>query len=93
MQGIRPGWGVSFDGPLGCVEDPRSSDFGAWLAAQFALPLVTSVGYETPGSFGSWCADMHLHCITLEFPPVSSDEASEKYLGAMTALLHHDVER
>lgn len=34
----------------------------------FALPLVTSVGYETPGSFGSWCADLNLHCITAEFP-------------------------
>jgi protein MpaA len=38
------------------------------------------VGYETPGSFGSWCADLSLPCITAEFPPISSDEASEKYL-------------
>ncbi|MDU6453256.1 MAG: murein tripeptide amidase MpaA, partial [Enterobacter hormaechei] len=28
-----------------------------------------------------------LHCITAEFPPISSDEASEKYLRAMTDLL------
>ena len=90
---LRPAWVVSFHDPLGCVEDPRRSAFGEWLSGQFALPLVTSVGYETPGSFGSWCADMGLHCITLEFPPVSADEASEKYLSAMTALLHHDVDR
>ncbi|EOA7202729.1 murein tripeptide amidase MpaA, partial [Shigella sonnei] len=42
---------------------------------------------ETPGSFGSWCADLNLHCITAEFPPISSDEASEKYLFAMANLL------
>ena len=54
-------------------------DLGAWLAQAFALPLVTSVGYETPGSFGSWCADLSLPCITAEFPAISSDEASEKY--------------
>jgi protein MpaA len=44
------------------------------------------VGYETPGSFGSWCADLSLPCITAEFPPISSDEASEKYLKAMMEL-------
>ncbi len=49
----------------------------AWLADAFALPLVTSVGYETPGSFGSWCADLN----------VPADEASEKYLLAMSNLL------
>ncbi|MFQ9948627.1 MAG: murein tripeptide amidase MpaA [Escherichia coli] len=55
--------------PLACIEDPRHSELGEWLAQAFELPLVTSVGYETPGSFGSWCADLNLHCITAEFPP------------------------
>lgn len=76
-----------FHDPLACIEDPRRSELGEWLADAFALPLVTSVGYETPGSFGSWCADLNLHCITAEFPPVSADEASEKYLLAMSNLL------
>ena len=59
----------------------------------FDLPLVTSVGYETPGSFGSWCADLSLPCITAEFPPISSDEASEKYLNAMMELLRWQPQR
>ena len=84
---IHPAWVVSFHDPLACIEDPRRSELGAWLAQSFELPLVTSVGYETPGSFGSWCADLNLHCITAEFPPISSDEASEKYLLAMSNLL------
>ncbi|GHD91779.1 murein tripeptide amidase MpaA [Pseudocitrobacter faecalis] len=84
---IHPAWVVSFHDPLACIEDPRHSELGRWLADAFTLPLVGSVGYETPGSFGSWCNDIGLHCITAEFPPISSDEASEKYLGAMTALL------
>lgn len=78
---------VSFHDPLACIEDPRHSELGEWLARAFELPLVTSVGYETHGSFGSWCADLNLHCITAEFPPISSDEASEKYLFAMANLL------
>lgn len=84
---IHPARVVSFHDPLACIEDPRSSELGSWLAQSFELPLVTSVGYETPGSFGSWCADLNLHCITAEFPPISSDEASEKYLLAMSNLL------
>lgn len=85
---IHPAWVVSFHDPLACIEDPQQTPLGEWLADAFTLPLVTSVGYATPGSFGSWCADIGLHCITAEFPPISADEASEKYLAAMTDLLH-----
>lgn len=90
---IHPAWVVSFHDPLACIEDPRHTALGQWLAEAFTLPLVTSVGYETPGSFGSWCADLGLHCITAEFPPISSDEASEKYLKAMTELLRWEPQR
>lgn len=90
---IHPARVVSFHDPLACIEDPRHTALGQWLADAFALPLVTSVGYETPGSFGSWCADLSLHCITAEFPPISSDEASEKYLRAMTDLLRWQPQR
>ncbi|MGO4741979.1 murein tripeptide amidase MpaA [Serratia quinivorans] len=84
---LKPRWVVSFHEPLACIEDPASSQLGVWLSHKFALPLVTSVGYETPGSFGSWCADLSLPCITAEFPPISADAASESYLDAMVELL------
>ncbi|WP_312686652.1 murein tripeptide amidase MpaA [Kosakonia sp.] len=90
---VHPAWVVTFHDPLACVEDPRESALGQWLAEQFSLPLVTSVGYDTPGSFGSWCGDIDLPCITVEFPPISADEASERYLHAMTSLLHWDPHR
>jgi protein MpaA len=90
---LHPAWVVSFHDPLACIEDPAHSPLGRWLADAFSLPLVSSVGYETPGSFGSWCADLSLHCITAEFPPISSDEASEKYLRAMTNLLRWEPQR
>lgn len=88
IEALQPAWVVSFHDPLGCIEDAQPSDLGQWLADQFQLPLVGHVGYETPGSFGSWCADRSLPCITAELPPVSADEASERYLSAMTRLLH-----
>jgi protein MpaA len=45
---IHPAWVVSFHDPLACIEDPGHSELGQWLADAFALPLVGSVGYETP---------------------------------------------
>ncbi|CRY53932.1 murein peptide amidase A [Yersinia intermedia] len=84
---LAPCWVVSFHEPLACIEDPDSSVLGARLATHFNLPLVTSVGYATPGSFGSWCADRQLPCITAELPPISADAASECYLAALIDLL------
>lgn len=84
---LSPSWVVSFHEPLACIEDPQCSALGTRLAEQFELPLVTSVGYAAPGSFGSWCADRDLPCITAELPPISSDSASEYYLAAFIELL------
>lgn len=84
---LRPAWVVSWHEPLACIDDPRSSTLGHWLAQQTALPLVSSVGYATPGSFGSWCSEIGLPCVTAEMPAVSVDEATERYLEAMINLL------
>jgi len=84
---LKPRWVVSWHEPLACIDDPRSSELGNWLAQQTALPLVSSVGYDTPGSFGSWCNDLGLPCVTAEMPVISVDEATERYLEAMINLL------
>lgn len=84
---LKPCWVVSWHEPLACIDDPRSSELGHWLAQQTALPLVSSVGYDTPGSFGSWCNDLGLPCVTAEMPAISVDEATERFLEAMINLL------
>lgn len=50
---IHPAWVVSFHDPLACIEDPGHSPLGRWLADAFSLPLVGSVGYDTPGSLAA----------------------------------------
>ena len=87
IHGLKPRWVVSWHEPLACIDDPRSSELGHWLAQQTALPLVGSVGYDTPGSFGSWCNALGLPCITAEMPAISVDEATERYLEPMINLL------
>ncbi|MDX5627008.1 MULTISPECIES: murein tripeptide amidase MpaA [unclassified Brenneria] len=92
IEKLNPAWVVSFHEPLACIDDPNLSPMGHWLARQFDLPLVRDVGYDTPGSFGSWCADRQLPCVTAELPPISSDAASECYLNAMVTLLCHNFD-
>lgn len=87
VRELQPAWMVTIHDPLACVEDPLQSPLGHWLAEGMELPLVTELGYQTPGSFGTWSAENQFHCITLEFPPISADAASEEYLGIMTELL------
>lgn len=86
---LQPGWIVTIHEPLACIEDPATSELGQWLAEALALPLVSDVGYLTPGSFGTWCAEQDWPCITVEFPPISADAASEDYLEALIRLLTH----
>ena len=32
------------------------------------LPVVPDVGYSTPGSFGTWCAEQGIPILTWELP-------------------------
>ncbi|EKO3844900.1 murein tripeptide amidase MpaA, partial [Vibrio harveyi] len=59
------------------------------LGEQFKLPLVDDVDYETPGSFGTWCNERALPCITVELPAISADLTIEQHLDAFIALLQH----
>ena len=84
---LKPRWIVSWHEPLGCIDDPHQAAIGGWLAQHTGLPRVSSVGYDTPGSFGSWCKDLSLPCVTAEMPVISVDEATETYLEMMVNLL------
>ncbi|TCL02512.1 protein MpaA [Sodalis ligni] len=86
---LKPAWVVSFHEPLACIEQQARSPLALWLAERLSLPLVDSVGYATPGSFGSWCEEQSLPCITAELPAVSADAATTDYLDALVDLLRY----
>ncbi|XBS68206.1 murein tripeptide amidase MpaA [Acerihabitans sp. KWT182] len=86
---LDPAWVVSFHEPLACIEQHARSTLAIWLAEKLALPLADSVGYATPGSFGSWCQERGLSCITAELPAVSADAATTRYLDALVDLLRY----
>ena len=51
---------------------------GGWIADRVGLPQVADVGYETPGSFGTWSLEQGINIITWELPlePISDLIAS-----------------
>jgi murein peptide amidase A len=59
--------GNNFDGPAG--------QFADLLAAQNGYKVLPSMGYPTPGSFGTWAGiERHIPTITLELPRDASPQ-------------------
>ena len=68
VRRLEPRTVVSLHAPLACIEDPRGRPLAQWVADEVGLPLVPDVGYTTPGSFGTWCAEQGIDIITWELP-------------------------
>ncbi|UJF18378.1 murein tripeptide amidase MpaA [Vibrio sp. SS-MA-C1-2] len=85
----KPKFVVSFHEPLACIDTEISSPLVDWMSKAYQLPVVGSVGYPTPGSFGTWCTEQQLPCITVELPDISSDAAVKQYLDATLELLNY----
>jgi protein MpaA len=84
---LEPETVIALHAPLACIDDPKSSRLGQWLAEKTGLPLVEDVGYPTPGSFGSWGADQGLTVITYEFPLANTDELVREHVPLLVELL------
>jgi protein MpaA len=65
---LKPNHVITLHAPLGCIDDPQASPLAHYLESECALPLVSDIGYATPGSLGSWALEQHLHLITFELP-------------------------
>ncbi len=84
---LKPATVIALHSPLACIDDPRRSPLGQWLARETGLPLVEDVGYPTPGSFGSWGADQGLAVITYEFPLTDTDALMREHVPVLVELL------
>ncbi|HEB53634.1 MAG TPA: murein tripeptide amidase MpaA [bacterium] len=84
---LQPRTIVAVHAPLACVEDPQASGLGRWLAERSELPLVDTVGYDTPGSFGSWAPEHERHVITYELPVAPLEQHLRKLSPVFLDLL------
>jgi protein MpaA len=87
IEKLNPREILSLHAPLGFVDCPQPTPLTQNLSAALGLPWVQSPGYETPGSFGSWCEDRHLPCVTLEFPRESAETLAIRYVTPLASLL------
>lgn len=92
MQRLQPKVTIALHAPLGCIDDPNTTPLGQFIADRSGLPLVNDIGYPTPGSFGSWCAEHGHKVITYEFPGESVASLQTKHLPILTDILLHGLD-
>lgn len=76
---------INFDGPKLIDADNRHPGyiFAEQLSKETGLPLTEDIGYPTPGSLGSYCTDLGVPCLTVEFEDeLSAEEIWHKYSTA-----------
>ena len=87
IERLQPAAIVALHAPLACIDDAGESALGAWLAARTRMPLVRDVGYPTPGSFGSWCAEQGVVVVTYEFPLAATEVLMRDHVPVLVELL------
>ncbi|MEX2577462.1 MAG: murein tripeptide amidase MpaA [Verrucomicrobiales bacterium] len=87
IEDCKPEQVLTLHGPLGCVDDPNGSPLGHWIGARTGLPVVSEIGYPTPGSMGTWAAERGLPWITWEFPPESIESISKTQVPVLMDIL------
>lgn len=91
IEELEPETVVALHAPLACVDDARQGDLAHWIAEKTELPLVSDVGYPTPGSFGTWGGERGIGVVTYEFPLTSIDVLVREHVPVLAALLAGDV--
>ncbi|MFC3024064.1 murein tripeptide amidase MpaA [Vibrio zhugei] len=91
IERLQPAFILSFHEPLACIDAGRHQTLGTKLAEVFNLPVMDGVGYDTPGSFGTWCDEQEIPNITIELPPIATDDVTEVYLQGILTLLTNDI--
>jgi protein MpaA len=84
---LKPHAVVALHAPLACIDDANDSPFGQRIARMARLPVVTDVGYPTPGSFGSWGSDNGVPVVTYEFPLAATEVLMREHVPVLVELL------
>lgn len=93
IEALTPKQVLTLHGPLACVDDPDASSLGTWIAEKTGLPLVSEVGYPTPGSMGTWAGERELPWITWEFPAESIESISKTQVPVLVEVLVAGIDK
>ena len=84
---LKPETVVALHAPLACIDDDELGPLAHWLSEKTGLPLVSDVGYPTPGSFGTWGGEQGLGVVTYEFPLTGNDALVRDHVPVLAELL------
>jgi protein MpaA len=84
---LEPRTVVALHAPLACIDDPSATSLGRWLAKRTGMPLVSDVGYPTPGSLGSWGRDHAIPVVTYEFPLAAIEVLMRDHVPVLVEML------
>ena len=79
VKTLAPQAVVALHSPIGCIDAPEETPLVKNLQAVFNVPYVKDIGYKTPGSFGTWCKERNLECVTVELPRLAPELLYERY--------------
>ena len=87
VEKLKPSAILSIHAPMGCVDAPQKTVLVECLMDAFNLPWLPDIGYKTPGSFGTWCGERGIECVTLELPRMSLEQLFDRYGTAFAEFL------
>jgi len=91
VEELEPEAVVALHAPLACIDDDKLGPLAHWLSRETGLPLVSGVGYSTPGSFGTWGGERGLGVVTYEFPLTDNDALVRDHVPVLAELLTGEV--
>ncbi|MEA2568317.1 MAG: murein peptide amidase [Acidobacteriota bacterium] len=92
LERLKPRAVVSLHAALACIDDSGNSHLGRQLAARCELPLLTEIGYPTPGSMGTWAAEQRLTLVTWELEAASLYDLKDRHVPILIDLMTGRIE-
>lgn len=87
IEKLKPAGVLAMHAPMGCVDALQKTSLVEGVMDTFNLPWLLDIGYKTPGSFGTWCGERGLECVTLELPRMSLEQLFDRYGRAFAEFL------
>ena len=87
IERLEPCGIVTLHAALACVDDSGGSHLGRQLAKRCALPLLTEIGYPTPGSMGTWAGEQGLTLVTWELEAASLYDLKDHHVPILIDLM------
>jgi protein MpaA len=87
LDELKPHAIVSLHSALACIDDSGNSHLGRQLVARCALPLLTEIGYPTPGSMGTWASERGLTLVTWELENASLYDLKDHHVPILIDLM------